>query len=50
MPIGSTDAGGETMLGASPYPPLARSVIACGSNMCWLAAANIEQIDPVVER
>ena len=23
-------------------------MIACGSNMCWLAAANIEQIDPVV--
>jgi hypothetical protein len=51
IPIGASDAGGETTLlsGGSVIAPL--SLSACGADACWLTGANVaaaavEQLDP----
>ena len=48
IPIGSSDAGGETMLGFVPDPlSVPGSFISCGAAACWIGYSGvIEELDP----
>ena len=48
IPIGSSDAGGETMLRQSPDPlGVPGSFISCGAAACWIGYSGvIEELDP----
>lgn len=45
LPLGAGDAGVETSLGTS-LPSTPQTLIACGSDACWLAGADIDEIAP----
>jgi hypothetical protein len=45
-PLGPSDAGSETLLGTGFAAPVPNSLIACGTNACWIAGGAIEQMDP----
>ncbi len=46
LPIAPGDAGTSTTSLGAGSAPLPQTLIPCGSNACWLAAGEIDQVDP----